>query len=88
MKVKIVTAAMAHNPGEGYRGSVIFEVEGHKHSYEIMLFSKNGNMWDYTLNFGKDPGIDEEIDVVETALEEDDELFDWLVDTAMESMSS
>lgn len=85
MKIAIVQAAMSREE-DGYRGSVLFEAEGHKCAYEVTLLSKNGSSWDYSLSFGGESGPEEEILAVERALEEDDDLFDQLIDAAGSSV--
>ncbi|GGD73646.1 hypothetical protein [Paenibacillus nasutitermitis] len=86
MNIKITNASMTHDSEEGYKGHVSFEVEGHKHPYEVTLLTKKGKMWDYSLSFGKESGSEEEIFAVEKALEEDDELFDLIVEAAEDSL--
>jgi hypothetical protein len=82
MKISIIEAAMERNEENGYVGHVRFEADGHKKPYEITLQSKNAKQWSYSLNFSGESGPEEEIFKVEEALEEDDELFDYLVDAA------
>jgi hypothetical protein len=84
VKVKILSASMQYSEGDGYLGHVRFEVEGQKQPYEITLQSnRRSDDWNYALNFMNEPGSEEEIEVVEKAIEEDDELFDTLVEAAM-----
>ncbi|MBM7564186.1 hypothetical protein [Paenibacillus sacheonensis] len=84
MKITILHAQMTHDQENGYRGSVQFEAEGHKHPYEIslQLNSLRGTTWDYSLLFAKEPGSEEQINEVEAAIESDDDLFDSLIDAA------
>ncbi|MDF2814798.1 MAG: hypothetical protein K0Q81_998 [Paenibacillus sp.] len=86
MQIKILEATMSHSKEDGYVGRVLFEVESHSNAYEITLQSKSKKDWSYALNFSQDSGKEEEILAVEDALEEDDELFDLLVDTALNSL--
>jgi len=85
MNITILNAQMSQD-SEGFRGSVAFRADGHKQPYEVSLWSKDGSMWDYSLSFAHQSGPEEEIIQIEEALEEDDELFDLLVDTAMERL--
>ncbi|MBP3961743.1 hypothetical protein [Paenibacillus lignilyticus] len=84
MNITIIHAAMTHDKENGYKGNVQFEVEGHKHPYEItlQLNSLRGTTWDYSLLFAKEPGSEEQINAVEAAIEQDDDLFDSLIDAA------
>ncbi|TJY44268.1 hypothetical protein E5161_02450 [Cohnella pontilimi] len=86
MKTNILQAIMTHSEKDGYLGHVRFEVEGHKQPYELTLQSDGRlDYWNYSLNFANQPGSEEEIDTVERAVEEDDELFDRLVEAALNS---
>lgn len=86
MQVKITEATMTHSKADGYLGRVAFQVESHPKAYELTLQSKSGKDWSYALNFLAEPGSEEEIEAVEAAIEEDDELFDQLVDAAKNSL--
>ncbi|MBO7744567.1 hypothetical protein I8J29_10190 [Paenibacillus sp. MWE-103] len=88
MKVTIIHAEMTHDRENGYRGTVQFEAEGHKHPYEIslQLNSLRGTTWDYSLRFAKESGSEEQIGEVEAAIEADDELFDRLIDAAADTL--
>ncbi|WP_308635152.1 hypothetical protein [Paenibacillus silvisoli] len=88
MNITIIHAAMTHDKENGYRGSVQFEVEGHKHPYEVslQLNSIRGTTWDYSLHFAKDPGPEEDMNKVEAAIEQDDDLFDYLIDAAAQTL--
>ncbi|KIL42120.1 hypothetical protein SD70_02785 [Gordoniibacillus kamchatkensis] len=83
MNIRIDTADMSYSKQDGYLGHVEFAAEGHPHAYEITLQSKNANDWAYSLNFARESGEEAHIEAVEAALEEDDELFDELVQAAM-----
>ncbi|WNR42145.1 hypothetical protein [Paenibacillus roseipurpureus] len=83
---EILNARMEHSKEDGYLGHVEFKVNGHEHPYEITLQSPKGkNDWSYALNFLNESGKEEDIEAVEELLEED-EHFDLLVDTAMNSL--
>ncbi|MDF2671073.1 MAG: hypothetical protein K0R67_3379 [Paenibacillus sp.] len=86
MQVRILEATMSHSKEDGYVGRVLFEAEGHSKAYEMTLQSKSMKDWSYALNFHLESGKEEEILAVEDRLEEDDELFDRLVDAAKDSL--
>ncbi|GBF74189.1 hypothetical protein PA598K_02521 [Paenibacillus sp. 598K] len=86
--ITIIHASMTHSPEDGYVGKVQFRAEGHRDAYEIALQSKRGKEWSYGLFFVDTSGREEEIFQMEERLEEDDELFDWLTETAMNAKSS
>jgi predicted RNase H-like HicB family nuclease len=88
VKAIILRATMTHNETDGYFGHVRFEIDGHKQPYEMTLQSNRRlDDWNYSLNFMSEPGSGEEIDAVERAIEENDELFDTLVEAALNSQS-
>lgn len=81
MEVRIVDVTATFSEANGCVGRVIFEVTGHKTPYELALQSdKAKNDWNYSLMFTEASGMEEQILLVEEALEEDDELFDFFVD--------
>ncbi|MDF2717106.1 MAG: hypothetical protein K0R28_4031 [Paenibacillus sp.] len=82
MNWEIYDAEMVHSKEEGYLGKVRFTLEGQRSRYEITLQSKKGKEWSYSLNFTEESGIEAEIEAAEVRLEEDDELFDALVEAA------
>lgn len=82
MNATIIEASITHSKSDGYVGRVVFAYAGHKSDYELMLQSKDAKDWAYSLNFNGDNGIEAEIEALEEQLEEDDELFDFLVDAA------
>ncbi|MBB6669233.1 hypothetical protein H7C19_00870 [Cohnella nanjingensis] len=77
---------MSRDETEGFVGRVLFEVEGHQAPYEIILQSKKGKEWSYSLLFASQSGDDEEIEAVDDELDEDDELFGRLVQAAKISL--
>ncbi|MEF3302364.1 hypothetical protein [Paenibacillus sp. GYB003] len=79
----ITGAEMTHSKEDGYSGKVRFTLEGHRSAYEVTLLSKKGTDWDYSLSFAKESGSEQEIETAERRLEEDDELFDALVEAAV-----
>ncbi|MCZ8513526.1 hypothetical protein O9H85_14000 [Paenibacillus filicis] len=82
MNIDIIDAAMSHSKEDGYIGRVEFSVEHQAHPYEITLHSKNAKEWMYSLNFARESGPEKDILLLEEQLEEDDELFDRLVEAA------
>jgi hypothetical protein len=84
--ITILEASMTHNSEDGYVGKVEFSVENHKQPYEITLYSKNKKEWMYSLNFLNESGSEEEIEALEELLEEDDEAYELLVDTALSKL--
>lgn len=86
ININVLEASMTHSKEDGYVGKVHFGVEGHVNEYEIALHSKKGKEWGYGLFFLHESGKEEELLALEDLLEEDDELFDFLVDTAKEKL--
>jgi hypothetical protein len=87
MNVNIIRAEMTFRENEGYWGRVWFGVEGHKQPYELTLQSdERDDDWNYSLHFAAESGSEEEIEAVDLAIEEDGELFDRLVDAALQAM--
>jgi predicted RNase H-like HicB family nuclease len=88
MKINVLNATMTHSETNGYFGQVRFEIDGHKQPYEMTLQSdRRLDDWNYSLNFMNEPGSGEEIDAVERAIEENDDLFDTLVEAAVNSQT-
>ncbi|MNT96421.1 hypothetical protein D3C72_2385030 [compost metagenome] len=79
---------MTHSEADGYVGKVSFEVAGHKEPYEIVLQSTKGKDWSYGLFFLNQSGDEDEILAVEDWLEEDDDAYYELIDTAMKTLSA
>lgn len=84
MNITIQKSTISHSEEDGYIGQVQFTAEGHQQPYEITLLSKNGIDWDYSLHFAEESGTEEAIIALETALEEDDELFNQLLDAVLD----
>ncbi|MCR8631712.1 hypothetical protein NV381_10900 [Paenibacillus sp. N5-1-1-5] len=82
MLITILESSMTHSKEDGYVGKVEFRVDNHKQPYEITLYRKKGKEWSYSLNFLKDSGGEEEIEAVEELLEENDEIYELLVEAA------
>lgn len=86
MDIKILNARMERMEDKSYKGKVEAEVAGHKEPYELTIYSKSGDMWEYSLHFLKQPGPEEEILAFEEFIENDGEAFDTLVDAAWDTM--
>lgn len=85
MNITILKAQLQYSEEDkGYAGFVHFEVEGHKVPYELTLLSKKkrDDDWMYSINFLTGHGSEEHILAVEEQLEENDDLFDSLIDAA------
>jgi hypothetical protein len=82
MNIKISQARMNYDQESGYTGQVEFTVDGHKSPYELTLHSTKGNEWSYGLHFLGEPGIEEEIFELDEYIEDNDELFDQLIEAA------
>lgn len=79
MNIQIKHVQASYSKEKGYVGSIELEVEGHQSLYEVTLYSKDAKDWSYSLNFAKQSGLEEEISRLEELIEEDDEVFDSLV---------
>lgn len=84
MSVEIISANMKFD--DGYIGQVQFNYKNHKRPYEITLHSKDKKEWMYSLSFAAESGSEDEILQVEEVLEEDDDLFDKLVEAAISKL--
>jgi|GEM_PF-237338 len=80
--IDIQKASMSYSKSDGYVGQVEFRIAGHEMPYEMTLHSSNSKEWSYGLHFLQQSGREEDILAVEDMLEEDDELFDRLVEAA------
>ena len=81
----IVRAGMHLDEEQHFVGHAVFQIEGHAAPYEISFLSKEGRNWDYSLNFAEEPGLEEQFLEVDALLESGDELFDDLLDAAIEA---
>ncbi|MFD2116733.1 hypothetical protein ACFSTH_20165 [Paenibacillus yanchengensis] len=88
MDISIISASMTFTKEDGYVGKVHFSVPAHRFDYEIVLQSKKGKEWGYGLFFLNESGDEEQLELVEELLEENDELFDQLVDAAKQALES
>lgn len=85
MNINIREAKMEELPDGTLVGAVVFEAEGHRSLYELSLRNEK-NHWDYSLHFSNESGSDEEIAAVSDRIDEDDELFDRLLDAALDAL--
>lgn len=85
MNLTIVNAEMNKEGDGSFLGKTIFRVDSHAADYEITFFSKNGKDWDYSLNYANEPGVEEQFLQVDEAIEQDDALFDDLLDAAVDT---
>ncbi|OGX68391.1 MAG: hypothetical protein A2189_09690 [Paenibacillus sp. RIFOXYA1_FULL_44_5] len=88
MQITVLNAKMDYSKENGYVGQVEFSVDGHSYPYEITLHSKYKKDWTYGLHFLKESGKEEDISALEEELEESDEVFDLLVEAAMQTLAS
>jgi hypothetical protein len=86
LPIDIIDASMTYSKEDGYVGKVQFRVEGHLNEYEITLHSKRGSEWGYGLFFFNESGKEEQLLALEDELEENDELFDQLVQAAKDKL--
>lgn len=84
-QVRIERADMKRDDADQFVGYTVFSIDGHASSYEITFLSKNGRDWDYSLNFAGEPGIEEQFLQIDERIENDDELFDDLLDAAIDA---
>lgn len=86
-RVQIQQATMQRSEDDGtYLGQVVFGMEGHVSVYEITFFSKRGKEWDYSLHFAGETRNEEEMLQMDTMIEENDDLYDYLLDAAWDTM--
>lgn len=86
MNVHIEDVDMMKNDEDHYIGHTTFRLDENKDLFEVTFLSKRGTNWDYSINFAKEPGSEEELIRVDTLLMEDETLFDQLLDAALDTM--
>lgn len=87
--IKIIDARMEYSKEEGYVGQVEFEVEQDNNTYEITLHkSRKAKEWGYSLHFTTKSGSEEELFAVEELIEDNDEIYDLLIETAKSKLES
>lgn len=84
--ITISDASMTYTKESGYVGKVYFSVEGHDNQYEMALHSRKATEWGYGLFFLHESGNEDQLLALEEELEEDDELFDSLVQAAKDKL--
>lgn len=84
--VKILGASMDYTKENGFVGRIQFEIVGQQNQYEMTIHSRKRTEWGYGLFFLNESGDEDELLAVEDMLEEDDELFDYLVNAAEEKL--
>lgn len=84
-QIQIERAGMQRSDEDHFIGYTIFAYEGHAEPYEITFYSKDGRNWDYSLNFADEPGLEEQFLAVDELIENNDDLFDDLLDAAIEA---
>lgn len=85
--IQVLSAQMTRSKEDGYVGRVQFMYKDHPQPYEMTLHSKHRRDWMYSLIFARESGSEEQIVELEDRLEEDDELFDFLVETAQKELA-
>lgn len=86
MNITILDASMTYTKESGFVGKVSFEIEGQPNQYEIALHSRKMTEWGYGLFFLNESGNEEQLLAVEDMLEDNDEMFDYLVNAAKEKL--
>ncbi|WP_318245285.1 hypothetical protein [Paenibacillus gallinarum] len=86
MSYNIIRASMHRDEEKHWLGNTVFTIGESKTEYEISFFSKNGKDWDYSLHFAAEPGVEEEFLQLDARLEEDDDLYNDLLDAAIDSI--
>jgi len=85
MTVEISAAEMRRNEDGSFVGKTIFTLDNHKAQYEITFYSKRGSEWDYSLSFAGEPGNEEQFLQTDALLETDDDLYNQLLDAALDT---
>ncbi|AIQ18629.1 hypothetical protein NST99_18225 [Paenibacillus sp. FSL L8-0470] len=85
MNVQIIKAELKREEDKSYVGRTVFTLDNHKSPYEITFFSKRGSEWDYSFSFAGEPGSEEQFLEIDTLLENDDDLFNQLLDAALDT---
>lgn len=88
MNVEIIKAELKREEDNSFVGKTVFTLENHKSPYEITFFSKKGSEWDYSLSFAGEPGSEEQFLETDTLLENDDDLFNQLLDAALDTQEN
>lgn len=84
MNIEIISAELSRKEDRSFVGRTIFALDNHKCPYEITFFSKRGTEWDYSLSFAGEPGSEEQFLETDALLENDDDVFNQLLDAALD----
>ncbi|WP_442956182.1 hypothetical protein [Paenibacillus sp. USHLN196] len=85
VNIEIISAEMRREDEKSFVGNTVFRTEGGKSVYEITFMSKNGKDWDYSLHFTEQSGDEDELMRMDELLENDDDLYNQLLDAALEA---
>ncbi|WP_227779441.1 MULTISPECIES: hypothetical protein [Paenibacillus] len=85
VNIEIIRAEMRREDEKSYIGTTVFRAEGEKSIYEVTFMSKNGKDWDYSLHFTEQSGDEEELLRMDELLENDDDVYDKLLDAALDA---
>ncbi|WP_440109153.1 hypothetical protein [Paenibacillus sp. QZ-Y1] len=85
MNIEIIRTEMRREGEKSFVGNTVFRVEGEKSVYEITFMSKNGKDWDYSLHFTEQSGDEEELMRMDELLENDDDMYNQLLDAALDA---
>lgn len=85
MSIEIIRAEMRREDEKSFVGSTVFKTDGGKSVYEITFMSKNGKDWDYSLHFTEQSGDEEELLKMDELLENDDDLYNQLLDLTLDA---
>nr|WP_272036737.1 hypothetical protein [Paenibacillus sp. JJ-100] len=85
VKIEIMRAEMHREDEKSFVGSTVFKADGNKSVYEVTFMSKNGKDWDYSLHFTEQSGDEEELLKMDELLENDDDLYNQLLDAALDA---
>ena len=85
MNLDIIKAEMKRVEDRSFVGRTVFTLENHSSAYEITFFSTRGTEWDYSLSFAGEPGSEEQFLEVDSLLENDDDVYNQLLDAALDT---
>lgn len=85
MNLEIIKAELKRAEDQSFVGRTVFTVDKHRSPYEITFFSTRGTEWDYSLSFAGEPGSEEQFLEVDALLENDDDLYNQLLDAALDT---
>ncbi|MEK5032040.1 hypothetical protein MKY96_11370 [Paenibacillus sp. FSL R7-0302] len=85
MNLEITKAEMKRVEDRSFVGRTVFTLENHRSPYEITFYSSRGTEWDYSLSFAGESGSEEQFLEVDALLENDDDLYNQLLDAALDT---